>query len=74
MNRGVALDRILPINSIEGDTVIPLCIKRRGLTRAKFEKIVTAPPKTFHDYPNIYQLLRLICGFIEFTSRLNLIH
>ena len=44
MSREVALDRISRINSIEDETVVALCIKRLGLTRAEFEQIVAAPP------------------------------
>ncbi len=73
MTREVALDRISHINSIEDEAVISLCIKRLGLTRAEFDEIVAAPPKTFHDYPNSYSLLRLCRLPIKIMSRLNLI-
>ncbi|MDB5234418.1 MAG: N-acetyl sugar amidotransferase [Hymenobacter sp.] len=73
MSREVALDRISRINSIEDETVVSLCIKRLGLTRAEFEEMVAAPPKTFHDYPNSYPLLRVLRGPIKLMSRLNLI-
>ncbi|WP_262490078.1 N-acetyl sugar amidotransferase [Hymenobacter glacialis] len=73
MSREVALDRVLRINSIEDEAVIALCIKRLGLTRAEFEAIVATPPKTFHDYPNSYRLLRLCRWPIKVMSRLNLI-
>ena len=73
MSREVALDRISRINPIEDEAVIALCIKRLGLSRAEFEAIVDAPPKTFHDYPNSYAFLRLVRGPIKLMSRLNLI-
>ncbi|MDB5268062.1 MAG: N-acetyl sugar amidotransferase [Hymenobacter sp.] len=73
MSREYALERISHINSIEDETVIQLCIKRLGLTRAEFDAIVAAPPKTFHDYPNNYALLRLLRGPIKLMSQLNLI-
>ncbi|WP_210516256.1 N-acetyl sugar amidotransferase [Hymenobacter terricola] len=73
MSREVALDRISRINSIEDDAVIALCIKRLGLTRAEFDNMVAAPPKTFHDYPNSYAFLRLFKWPIKLMSRLNLI-
>ena len=73
MSREVAMDRISRVNSIEDDAVIELCVKRLGLTRAEFDKIVASPPKTFHDYPNSYQLLRLLHWPIKLMSRLNLI-
>ncbi|MFC6224340.1 hypothetical protein ACFP2F_13905 [Hymenobacter artigasi] len=73
MSREVALHRISSVNSIEDDSVIALCIKRLGLTRAEFDAIVAAPAKTFHDYPNNYALLKLLRGPIRLMSRLNLI-
>ena len=73
MSREVALHRISSINSIEEESVIALCIKRLGLTRTEFEAIVAAPPKTFHDYPNNYALLKLLRVPIKLMSRLNLI-
>jgi len=73
MSREVAMDRISRINSIEDETVIALCIKRLGLTRAQFEEIIATPPKSFHDYPNSYRFLRLFRWPIKVMSRLNLI-
>ena len=73
MSREVAMDRISRINSIEDETVIALCIKRLGLTRAQFEEIIATPPKSFHDYPNSYRFLRLFRWPIKLMSRLNLI-
>jgi hypothetical protein len=73
MSREVALDRVSRINPIEDEKVIALCIKRLGLTRAEFDNIVSAPPKTFHDYPNSYGFLRLFKLPIKFMSQLNLI-
>jgi len=73
MGRDEALDRISRINTIEDESLIELCIKRLGLTRAEFEAIVAAPPKTFHDYPNNYGLLKLLRWPIKVMSRLNLI-
>lgn len=73
MSREVALHRISSVNSIEDDSVITLCIKRMGLTRAEFDVIVDAPVKTFHDYANNYALLKLLRGPIKLMSQLNLI-
>ena len=73
MSRAEALDRVSRINSIEDESLIELCIKRLGLTRPEFDAIVASPPKTFHDYPNSYGLLRLFRLPIKLMSRLNLI-
>ena len=73
MPRTVALERVTHVNKIEDEKVINLCIKRLGLTRAEFEQIVAAPPKTFRDYPNNYSLIRLLRWPIKLLSHLNLI-
>lgn len=73
MSREVALERVKHINGIEDERVINLCIKRLGLTRAEFEEIVKAPPKTFRDYPNNYSLIRKLRWPIKILSQLNLI-
>ncbi|WP_317128180.1 N-acetyl sugar amidotransferase [Hymenobacter persicinus] len=73
MPREVALARVAQINSIEDERVINLCIKRLGLTRAEFDRIVAAPPRTFRDYPNNYGLIRLLRWPIKVFSRLNLL-
>jgi len=73
MTRDKALERTSHINSIEDERVINLCIKRLGLTREEFDRIVAAPPRTFHDYPNNYGLIRLLRWPIKLFSRLNLL-
>lgn len=58
MTREEGLERLNGIYSVEDPKVIDLCIKRLGLTREEFEKIIDAPPKTFWDYPNLVSWLR----------------
>ena len=73
MSREQALAKVATINPIEDEKVIELCIKRLGLTREEFERIVAAPPKTFHDYPNNYRLIRRLRWPIKLLGRLSLI-
>ena len=73
MSRKNALELVTHTNSIESELIIDLCIKRLGLTRAAFDEIVAAPPKTFHDYPNNYQVIRLLRWPIKLLSRLKLL-
>jgi hypothetical protein len=73
MNREAALKRISQINIIEDEKIITLCIKRLGLSREEFDKIVAAPPKTFHDYPNDYRIIRSLRWPIKLLSSMNLI-
>lgn len=73
MSREVALDRVSRVNPIDDEKVVALCIKRLGLTRAEFDAIVAAPPRTFRDYPTSYGLLWRLRGPIKLMSRLNLL-
>jgi N-acetyl sugar amidotransferase len=58
MDRNEALERIKSTYSIEDPKIISLCIKRLGLTQEEFDSIVSAPPRTFRDYPSNYTLIR----------------
>ena len=73
MSREAALDRLNYVNSIEDEAVIDLCIKRLGLTRTEFDSIVAVPAKTFHDYPNSYQLIKLLRWPIKLLSHWKLL-
>ena len=73
MPRQEALDRVKDIYVIEDEKVINLCIKRLGITREEFDQIVSAPPKTFRDYPNNYSLIRLLKFPIYVASKLSIL-
>ena len=73
MARVEALDKVSRPNAIEDEKIIALCIKRLGLTPTEFESIAAGPPKTFHDYPNDYRLIRRLRWPIQLLSRWNLI-
>lgn len=73
MPRQEALDRVKDIYVIEDEKVISLCIKRLGITREEFDAIVSAPPKTFRDYPNNYSLIRMLKLPIYVASKLSIL-
>ncbi|MFN9799261.1 MAG: N-acetyl sugar amidotransferase [Bacteroidota bacterium] len=73
MPREEALERIKSTYSIEDPKVIDLCIKRLGLTREHYDSIVSAPPKSFRDYPNSYNLIRAFRIPIWLMSKLSII-
>lgn len=60
MTRERALEAVQQVYSIEDPKVIDLCIKRLGLTREDFDKLIAQPPKTFRDYPTSFPLIRLL--------------
>jgi hypothetical protein len=73
MDRQEALERIKTTYSIEDPKIISLCIKRLGLTQEEFDQIVSAPPKTFRDYPSNYQLIRLMRIPIYIACKMSLL-
>ena len=58
---------------MEDQKVIDLCIKRLGLTQEEFEEIVSRPPKTFRDYPNLLGLLRRCSFFVKMLAAAHVI-
>jgi hypothetical protein len=73
MTRVTALERVKEIYELEDPKVIDLCIKRLGLTREQFDKLINQPPKSFRDYPNNYRLIRIFRIPVWIMSRLNLL-
>lgn len=71
MAREEAIERAAAPYSIEDPKIIDLCIKRLGLKKEEFEKIVANPPKTFMDYPNSYGLIKLLRPFIYIMAKMN---
>ncbi len=70
MTRSEALRKIKSKYSIENPKIINLCLKRLGVTHQEFESFMKIPPKSFHDYPNSYELIlhfkvpiKILCKF-----------
>lgn len=73
MSREEALSRISSLSPTEDRKTIDLCLKRLGMTREKFDEILALPPKTFHDYPSHYSLIRTAKPVIALFSRLGIL-
>lgn len=73
MEREEALKRVKTIYALEDPKLIDLCIKRLGLEREEFDKIIAEPPKTFRDYETNYDLLRKFKYLIKLLVHLNLV-
>lgn len=73
MSREEALERVKTPYVIEDPKIIDLCIKRLGISREEFENFAATPPKTFRDYPNNYNLIRLFRIPIWIMARLSII-
>ncbi len=73
MTRQDALNRVKEIYVIEDPKVMNLCIKRLGLTQNDIDEIIKLPKKSFRDYPNNYNLIRLFRFPIYLLSKLSLL-
>lgn len=71
--REEALAQIAERYSIEDEKIIGLCLKRLGISREEFDKLVAQPPKTFRDYPSCYSLIRLGRWPIWLLSRMGVL-
>ena len=40
--------------------LIPYVMNKMGLNQQEFEEILSAPPKSFHDYPSYYPIIQLM--------------
>lgn len=69
MSRTVALQKVKRKYSIENQKIIDLCLKRLGLTKQEFEIYLKQPPKSFHDYPNNYELIKRFKMLIKILCR-----
>ncbi len=73
LSRNEAIERLKNPYRIEDPKVIDLCIKRLGLTKSDFEKIMSLPPKTFQDYPSYYRMIKALRLPIKIACKLHLI-
>jgi len=56
----------------EDKSIVNLCIKRLGLERERFEKIMKLLTKTFRDYKTTYNLIKKSKFFIKIAKKLNI--
>lgn len=73
MEREEALARAHSVYKIEDPKVIDLCIKRLGLKREEFDAWMALPPKTFKDYPTMYNWIKPFRWPVKWCAHLNLI-
>jgi hypothetical protein len=48
-------------------------INKLGLTKEEFEEMLSAKPKTFHDYPSYYPIIKASRVPIKIACKLNLL-
>ena len=74
MTRSQALELIgKPYDRGEDPKLVRLCVKRLGLTWEEFDDILKLHPKTFHDYPTNFALLRALRPAIWLLVNLGLV-
>lgn len=55
------------------EEIIPYVQNKLGLTKEEFDQILTAPPKSFRDYPSYYPLIRMAKYPIYVACKLDLL-
>jgi len=73
MPRDEALARVKEIYAIEDPKIIDLCIKRLGISREEFDTYMKLEPKTFRDYPTIYNYIKLMRLPIKALSMIHIL-
>jgi len=73
MSREEALEKVQKVYTLEDPKIIGLCIKRLGMTREEFDKVLALPPKTFRDYPNYYSVISSFKPLIKILSQWNIL-
>lgn len=73
MSRDEALAKSQAAYVIEDPKIIDLCIKRLGLTKEEFDKILDQEPKYFWDYPNSYSMIKKFKFPIKILSKLSIL-
>jgi hypothetical protein len=73
LGRVEALERIRHVYFVEDPKFVALCIKRLGLAQSEFDEILSAPPRSFRDYPNDLRILALLEPLVWLASRLQLV-
>ena len=53
--------------------MIDYCVKKLGLTKEEFNKIMNSEPKSFHDYPSYYSFIKAFKTPIKIATKLNLV-
>jgi hypothetical protein len=53
--------------------LLPYVLKKLDLSQNEFDAIMALPPKSFHDYPSYYPLMRLLRHPIRLACSCNLL-
>ncbi len=74
MTRDDALREIQETPYPFDEELVDFCLKKLGLSRERFERIMAAKPKSFRDYPTYYPLLQKFEPLLRIGAQLGLIH
>ena len=53
MSREKAVEKLEKVSVLEDETAMNLCVKKLGLGKDEFEKLMKLPTKAFRDYKTI---------------------
>jgi transposase len=57
----------------ETEELLSYCLKKQGISREEYERLLEEAPKYFTDYPNYYSMFRALKYPIKVLSRMNVI-
>ncbi len=55
------------------EELVDYCLRKLGLSRAQWDEILAAEPKSFRDYPTYYPVLRALRGPLRLMYRMGLV-
>jgi len=53
--------------------LVEYCVRKLGLTLEQWAEILAEPPRSFHDYPSYYPLIRALRGPLKIAYKLGLL-
>jgi len=73
ITREQALANLAEVPYFENEDVVNYCLKKQGLSREEYERVIAAPNKYFTDYPSWYPLLKLLRYPIKLACRAHVV-
>lgn len=73
MDRAAALKEITENEYPFDEELVSYTIKKLGISPVEFEDIMTGEPKSFHDYPTYYPLIKRLNSLVKIAADLNLV-
>ena len=73
LSRAEALERLERPPEFESKDNVDYCLKKQGISKEEWQRIMAQPAKYFWDYPNYYTFLKFFKHPIKWLGRLNVL-